>query len=100
MIDPRHPLYGKSFALKSVECSSRCPYAIVYFRDSLVLRIPFFATDQAGIHIPRSVKLSAQVLKDLAALANDDEIQCQINQKMSGTDYVPKSNDASSNHLN
>ena len=99
VIDPRHPLYGKSFTLMSIECTSRRSYAVVHYRDSLVLRIPLSATDQSGNHFPRSAKLSAQVLKDLAALTNDDEILCQISQKISGADCVPKPNEVLSNHL-
>lgn len=99
VIDPRHPLYGKSFILITVECSARRSYAVVHYRDSLVLRISLSATDQSGNHFSRSAKLSAQVLKDLAVLANDGEVLCQISQKMSGADCVPKSNEASSNLL-
>lgn len=99
VIDPRHPLYGKSFTLMTIECKTRRQYAVVHYRDNLVLRIQLSATDQSGNHFPRSAKLSAKVLNDLAALANDEEILCQISQKMSGAECAPKSKKVSSNLL-
>ena len=84
----------------SVKHFSRRSFAIVHFRENLVLQIPLQATDHSGNHFPACAKLSCQVLKDLAVLAKDDDIQCLVNPKMSGEDYLSSNNKILSNPLN
>ena len=84
--DPRHPLYGRRFAVDSLGLSSRrVGFVFVLYQDEMRIRIPLAATNLApSAKVPTS-KLTFTSVTELTTLAEPCEGLCQSHPNESGT---------------
>ena len=87
--DPKHPLFGRRFVLRSAnEPRYGKHYVLVVYRDSMLLRIPIDATNLAAARLMPCTKLTRDAITELVTLAEQDEVLCVINSNpgISGDD--------------
>jgi hypothetical protein len=86
--DPRHPLFGRRFALVSASRlgASSDGHVLVVYRDHMQLRLAVAATSLAS-RLPDGVptKLTVEAMQELVVLAdNDGGKTCSSNHGVSG----------------
>ena len=100
IVDPTHPLFGRSFPLLHAT-SSRTPqragylctgYLFVAYRGYMTLKIPRAATDLAYTPVRLTTKISVASLQDLFSLAQEYDQLCLLNQ----SSFNPRSSGESS----
>jgi hypothetical protein len=95
IIDPRHPLYNKSFLVVSDNnYFSQSKSVLVLYREGVTLRIPISSTNLSGKYFPQGCKISIASVNELIALANEIFL-CPPIQKISGNDCPLKSSNKS-----
>jgi hypothetical protein len=91
--DPRHPLFGRRFALLSTRPRLHSVgYIFVAYRDTMVLRLPQAATNLVSPP-PESesmTKLTSHAITELMSLAEQCEVLCPATQPNSGIDSPPR----------
>jgi hypothetical protein len=87
VIDPRHPLHGRRFRVRSITRQLHSPGLVfVAYRDAVTLRIPLAATDLASCPGQlRGTKLSSEAIHEFLSLIQECEASCR-NQRASGSD--------------
>jgi hypothetical protein len=96
IIDPRHPLYGKSFPLLSIsEHLSHRSLVSVKLDENTVLRIPLLSTNLSGNHFFPSCRISLCAVNELISIAKEYEFLCHVIPEMSGKDYLLNSKNSS-----
>ena len=91
--DPRHPLYGRRFALLSTRPRPHSVgYIFVAYRDTMVLRISQAATSLVTPppESPPLTKLTSHAITELISFAEQCEVLCPATQPNSGTDSPPR----------
>lgn len=84
IIDPRHPLYGKSFPLINAnEQFSHRSHVLVKLCEGIIIRIPLVSTNLSGNHFPPCSKISISAVKELVFLAQES-FTCHMTQEISG----------------
>jgi hypothetical protein len=87
--DSTHPLFGRRFPLLSVSSSPNAVgYVYVAYQEYMTLRIPRDATNLAPTRSTLQTKLTVAAVEQLMSVAEDCEVLCQENQKMSGTNCL------------
>ena len=96
IIDPRHPLWGKSFPLLSIsEHLSHRSHVLVDFGKGVILRIPLLSTNLSSNFFPPCCKISIFAVNELISLAKDCQFICHMNPEIFGEDFPLKSNNES-----
>lgn len=89
MIEPRHPLFGRRFRLVSITGALvSAGYARAEYRPGITLMLPLPVTS-LWPHPERCAmrtKLSAEVLRELVAIAGESEGACPLSPATSGKD--------------
>src|SRR6266446_5889455 len=91
--DPRHPLYGRRFALLSTRPRPHSVgYIFVAYRATMVLRISQAATSLVTPppESPPLTKLTSHAITELISFAEQCEVLCPATQHNSGTDSPPR----------
>jgi len=91
--DPRHPLYGRRFALLSTRPRPHSVgYIFVAYRATMVLRISQAATSLVTPppESPPLTKLTSHAITELISFAEQCEVLCPATQPNSGTDSPPR----------
>lgn len=84
IIDPKHPLYGKSFPLINAnEQLSHRSHVLVKLCEGMIIRIPLISTNLSSNHFPACSKISISAVKELIFLAQD-YFTCHKTQEISG----------------
>jgi len=97
VIDPSHPLFGRRFEVISISHPlNTSGHVFVRYRQKMVLRIPTAATALASPRTDLRTKLTSQALAEFISLADQCEVLCQPNHKISGTGSLQSSNKKSS----
>jgi len=88
VIDPRHPLFNRSFPILSISDPNFSQgHAYVIYREGVTLRIPFSVTDIGGNCCTFvSKKLTASAIEELVSLAQECNIPCHQTPMKSGND--------------
>jgi hypothetical protein len=91
VIDPTHPLYGRSFPIHSISQPVNGPgHVFVIFREHMRLRIPLAATRLAsGRLAAHPTKFTPEAIQQLLAFVKEYESPCLINPPLSGNDSPP-----------
>ena len=89
--DPRHPLYGRSYAIQKVQGREQAgQYVFVKYGEHAVLRIEIEATNLVAAEPRLSSKLSLSAIKALVDLVQQEERTCvaqeSANPQQSGHD--------------
>lgn len=93
VIDPKHPLFQRSFSVLSISRQySNQQLVYVIYREGITLRIPATATDINGKFCTPLNKFTTSSIEELVTLAQECNILSQSNQKMSGINCSQKSN--------
>lgn len=98
VIDPRHPLYNRTFSILSVSDPNFSQgHAYVIYREGVTLRIPFSVTDIFGHDCTFiATKLTSSSIEALVSLAQECKIPCHPTPTKSGNDYCPVNDKLSS----
>jgi hypothetical protein len=87
VIDPRHPLFNKTFYILSMSDPDFSQgHVYVIYREGVTLRIPFNATDIAGNFCISSAKLTASSIEELVSLAQECNLLCRPTLVKSGSE--------------
>jgi len=71
VIDPAHPLYGKTFPLLSISGNFSRRIVYMQFKDDLVLKVPLHSTNLSCNYFPASCKISLLAVQELVSLFQD-----------------------------
>ena len=82
VVDPTHPLFGRSFPLISYSTQSGAQYVLVLYQQYMGLRIPILATNLMPVEPNVPTKLTFVALQELISLAQ--EVICQPIPETSG----------------
>jgi hypothetical protein len=99
VIDPGHPLFGRTFVLVSVAEQPRGEHVIVAYRRGMTLRISLAATNLILSQPQVQTKLTLAALQELISTAEESEVLCLSHRKTSGntcprnvkSKFLPKS---------
>jgi hypothetical protein len=96
--DPRHPLFGRRFPLRSVSTPPHGAGQVwVAYRDHILLRLPLAATNLTSRPpVLSPVKLTAAAVQELVALLQPTPLPCSAHPVNSGVDSPPRSSTKSS----
>ncbi len=95
VVDPCHPLYGRTFPLTRLSAS----HTFVLYQQHTCLKIPITATQLAYQEAsPLATKLTAESAVELVDLATRSKLLCVNDQKLCGTRYPSKPKTKSSNN--
>jgi len=88
IIDPAHPLFGRSFSVISVARQPKGENVSVRYKERMLLRIPILATN-LSIPNPYKIrtKLSLSSVEEFLEIAKECKALCHKNQSISGTEY-------------
>jgi hypothetical protein len=96
IIDPRHPLYGRSFPLINAnEQLSHRSHVLVKLCEGITIRISLNSTNVYSNHFPPCSKISISAVKELVCLAQDC-LKCHMTQETSGVNCQSISKNKSS----
>jgi hypothetical protein len=96
VIDPRHPLFGRRFPLRSLSAPSPgASHVFVAYRGYMTLRLPLAATNLLAPRPSIITKLTHAAVVDLLALAETCGGPCLSNPMPSGDAYRQTGNTAS-----
>ncbi|WP_440617979.1 hypothetical protein, partial [Cysteiniphilum sp. 6C5] len=88
IIDPRHPLFDRTFEVVSITGSTRCVgFAFIKYKHKVHLHIPLDVTHLIYTESPATSKLTFASINDFVELAKEYPLLCPVNQSMSGNDY-------------
>jgi len=99
--DSRHPLFGRRLPLISIGARRSDGYALVAYRERMVLKLPVAATSLAPRQPHEALsKLTREALEELVALAEECGVTtCRSDLNASGkacpTDSAPRSSKTS-----
>jgi hypothetical protein len=86
VVDPTHPLFGRSFQVVWLCSLPRgAGFVDVFYREHIRLRIPLSATDRAtSLLARRGTKVTLEGIHELIALAKECQSSCRNNPPSSG----------------
>lgn len=89
--DPKHPLFGRRFALQPISSRPRvsAEHVFVSYGKFMVLRIPMTATNLALPRPTSATKLTLEAITELISLAEQSEVLCPSKPSTSGGDSLP-----------
>ncbi len=94
--DPRHPLFGRRFPVRSIGAPERgATYLFVAYREHMTLRIPLTSTNLIAPRSAIPTKVTFEAVTDLLTLAEHCEALCPHDQPMSGDAYPQPCNSIS-----
>ena len=98
IIDPAHPLHGKSFKVIKIHISKlKQSVVTVEYKRGIPLKIPLECTNLRTYNNKKSdTKLNNTAIAELVELANECLKTIKDGRKMSGRNYPPKSGKRSS----
>ena len=85
IIDPVHPLIGRTFSVVSVSRHSKCEYVLVRYQEQILLRIPIIATNLSlpDPYVIRT-KLNLSSVEEFLEIAKECKALCRSSQNISG----------------
>ncbi len=83
--DPTHPLYGRRFSLAAIHRPRpTAGHVLVTYGEGMLLRLPIEATNLASMPQASVTKLTYEAVRELVAVAAQDELSWAFKQKTSG----------------
>lgn len=79
IIDPTHPLFGRTFPLISFSSQPDAQYILVRYQEYMALRIPLLATNLISAQPKVPTRLTFTAIQELISAAEAGEILCPPN---------------------
>ncbi|MFP3018556.1 MAG: hypothetical protein ACEY3E_06765, partial [Candidatus Tisiphia sp.] len=87
--DPTHPLFGRTFPISSISSRAHCGGNVfVIYRNNIILRIPFSATNLASKQDFLTSKLTRASLYEFVSLAKEYKLLFHANHINCGSECL------------